>query len=75
MQERLRQENPDLSESELDLKLSSGWYTPAFDLSQVLNESVPKEIQDKLMVACWEFIVEEYSRLALDKLSTETRAL
>lgn len=37
IQERLRQENPDMSESELDLKLSSGWYKPVFDLSATLD--------------------------------------
>ncbi|KAH0525705.1 hypothetical protein TsFJ059_009127 [Trichoderma semiorbis] len=75
VQERLLRENPDMSEAELDLKLSTGWYKPAFDLSQVLNESVPKDIQDKLVAACQEFIAAECSRAALEKFRSEARTL
>lgn len=37
VQDHLRQQNPGLSESELDLKLSSGWWKPAVDFSAVLG--------------------------------------
>ncbi len=37
VQDQLRQQNPDLSTPELDLKLSSGWWEPAFDLSTILD--------------------------------------
>jgi len=39
MQEQLRQQNPSLPASDLDLKLSSAWWEPMFELSAAVDVS------------------------------------
>lgn len=39
-QDQLRQQNPDLSEGELDLKLSTGWWEKAFLLPAAIEVRV-----------------------------------
>ncbi|KAK4212531.1 hypothetical protein QBC37DRAFT_374937 [Rhypophila decipiens] len=75
VQDQLRQQNPDLQASDVDLKLSSGWWQPMFDLSTLVDESLPKDVNDKLQAACKDFVVANYSREALSKFSSEARAL
>jgi hypothetical protein len=37
VQDQLRQQNPDLTETELDLKLSTGWWEKAFALPAAIE--------------------------------------
>ncbi|KAM7214447.1 hypothetical protein V8F06_010204 [Rhypophila decipiens] len=86
VQDQLRQQNPDLQASDVDLKLSSGWWQPIFDLSTLIDtlrglqlnnrqESLPKDVNEKLQAACKDFAVANYSREALSKFSSEASAL
>jgi len=40
VRDHLRQQHPELSDSELDLKLSSEWWKPMFDLSTAVDVSI-----------------------------------
>ncbi|KAL6909191.1 hypothetical protein GGI43DRAFT_379995 [Trichoderma evansii] len=73
-QDQLRQQNPDLTEAELDLKLSTGWLDKVFLVADA-EKSVPKETHDELQAACLEFVAASYSRNALDVFAAKARTI
>ncbi|KAH8125235.1 hypothetical protein LI328DRAFT_167485 [Trichoderma asperelloides] len=74
-QDQLRQQNPDLIEDELDLKLSTGRWEKAFMLPAATEKFVPKDVNNELQAACGEFAAANYSRKALDRFRAKTHTV